>query len=182
VLRQKWSRGQVEARLANMPPCLVGMEACVGALHLSRCLSAKVAHVLNVGDNPYLLDQRYRLGEPRDYDGISRGVLVKVRHSIRMLAELEVKRLGRELGHKRKFYFSRGRRRLDFYTLVFVGADQALETAKLPAKPWPQSKARLLADRRRRLYQPPDVARSDPGHDADDESDDQYHEEKVPEA
>ena len=26
VLRQKWSRGQVEARFANMPPCLaVGM-------------------------------------------------------------------------------------------------------------------------------------------------------------
>ena len=35
VLRQKWSRGQVEARLANMPPCLIGMEACVGAHHLS---------------------------------------------------------------------------------------------------------------------------------------------------
>jgi transposase len=31
VLRQKWSRGQVEARLANMPPCLIGMKACVGA-------------------------------------------------------------------------------------------------------------------------------------------------------
>src|ERR1700682_4975417 len=30
VLRQKWSRGQMEARFANMPPCLVGMEACVG--------------------------------------------------------------------------------------------------------------------------------------------------------
>jgi transposase len=26
VLRQKWSRGQIEARLANLPPCLVGME------------------------------------------------------------------------------------------------------------------------------------------------------------
>ena len=26
VLRQKWSRGQVEARLANLPPCLIGME------------------------------------------------------------------------------------------------------------------------------------------------------------
>jgi hypothetical protein len=38
VLRQKWSRGQVEARLANMPPCLVGMEAYVGAHHLSRKL------------------------------------------------------------------------------------------------------------------------------------------------
>jgi transposase len=31
VLRQWWSRGQVDARLANMPPCLIEMEACVGA-------------------------------------------------------------------------------------------------------------------------------------------------------
>src|SRR6266436_4913640 len=38
VVRQKWTRGQVEARLANMPPCLIGMEACVGAHHLSRRL------------------------------------------------------------------------------------------------------------------------------------------------
>lgn len=38
VLRQKWSRSQIEARLANMPPCLIGMEACVGAHHLSRKL------------------------------------------------------------------------------------------------------------------------------------------------
>ena len=37
VLRQKWSRGQVEARFANMPPCLVGI---VGAHHLSRKLNA----------------------------------------------------------------------------------------------------------------------------------------------
>jgi transposase len=40
VLRQKWSRSQVEARLANIPPCLIGMEACVGAHHLSRKLNA----------------------------------------------------------------------------------------------------------------------------------------------
>jgi hypothetical protein len=40
VLRQKWSRGQMEARLANMPPCLIGMEACVGAHHLSRKLQS----------------------------------------------------------------------------------------------------------------------------------------------
>ena len=39
ALRQKWSRGQVETRLANMPPCLIGMEACVGAHHLSRRLT-----------------------------------------------------------------------------------------------------------------------------------------------
>jgi transposase len=40
VLRQKWSRAQVQARLANIPPCLIGMEACVGAHHLSRKLHA----------------------------------------------------------------------------------------------------------------------------------------------
>jgi transposase len=39
VLRQKWSRGQIEPRLANIPPCLIGMEACVGAHHLSRRLT-----------------------------------------------------------------------------------------------------------------------------------------------
>jgi transposase len=38
MLRQKWSRGQAEARLANLPPCLIGMEACVGVHHLSRKL------------------------------------------------------------------------------------------------------------------------------------------------
>jgi transposase len=43
VLRQKWSRGQVEARFASMPPCLIGMEACVGAHHLSRGLQ-KLGH------------------------------------------------------------------------------------------------------------------------------------------
>jgi len=36
VLRQKWSRGQVEARFANMPPCLIGMEAWSGCQRLSK--------------------------------------------------------------------------------------------------------------------------------------------------
>jgi transposase len=31
----KWKRG-----LANVPPCLIGMEACVGAHHLSRKLAS----------------------------------------------------------------------------------------------------------------------------------------------
>src|SRR5262249_19722924 len=38
ALRQKWSRGQVEIRLANMPACLIVMEGCVGVHHLSRRL------------------------------------------------------------------------------------------------------------------------------------------------
>jgi transposase len=40
VLRQKWSRGQVATRLATMPRCLIGMEACIGAHHLSRKLTS----------------------------------------------------------------------------------------------------------------------------------------------
>jgi transposase len=52
ALRQKWSRGQVEARFANMPPCLIGMEACVGAHHLSRRLKA-------LGHDTRLMPARY---------------------------------------------------------------------------------------------------------------------------
>jgi transposase len=52
VLRQKWSRGQVEARFANMPPCLIGMEACVGAHHLSR-------KVQKLGREARLMPARY---------------------------------------------------------------------------------------------------------------------------
>ena len=40
VLRQKWSRGQVEARLANMPPCLIGMEACASSHHWAGEIAA----------------------------------------------------------------------------------------------------------------------------------------------
>ena len=52
VLRQKWSRGQVETRFANMCPCLIGMEACVGAHHLSRKLKA-------LGHDARLMPARY---------------------------------------------------------------------------------------------------------------------------
>jgi hypothetical protein len=59
VLRQKWSRGQVEARLANMPPCLIGMEACVGAHHLSRKL-ASLGHAARLMPAKYVLRARRR--------------------------------------------------------------------------------------------------------------------------
>jgi len=40
VLRIKLSRAQLTRRLANIPPCLIGMEACAGAHHLGRQLQA----------------------------------------------------------------------------------------------------------------------------------------------
>src|SRR6266700_7681749 len=64
VLRQKWSRGQVESRFANMPPCLIGMEACVGAHHLSRTLKA-LGHDARLMPAKYV--RPYSTGQKNDY-------------------------------------------------------------------------------------------------------------------
>ena len=64
VLRQKWSRGQIGARLANMPPCLIGMEACVGAHHLSRKLKA-LGHDARLMPAKYV--RPYSKGQKNDF-------------------------------------------------------------------------------------------------------------------
>ena len=64
VLRQKWSRGQVEARLANIPRCLIGMEACVGAHHLSRKLKA-LGHDARLMPAKYV--RPYSKGQKNDF-------------------------------------------------------------------------------------------------------------------
>ena len=65
VLRQKWSRGQVAARLANIPPCLIGMEACVGAHHLSRKL-ASLGHDARLMPAKYV--RPYSKGQKNDFN------------------------------------------------------------------------------------------------------------------
>jgi hypothetical protein len=65
VLRQKWSRGQVEARLANIPSCLIGMEACVGAHHLSRKL-ASLGHDARLMPAKYV--RPYSKGQKNDFN------------------------------------------------------------------------------------------------------------------
>src|SRR6186997_1413815 len=64
VLRQKWSRHQVEARFANVPPCLIGMEACVGAHHLSRKLKA-LGHDARLMPAKYV--RPYSKGQKNDF-------------------------------------------------------------------------------------------------------------------
>ena len=64
VLRQKWSRGQIEARLANMAACLIGMEACIGAHHLSRKLQA-YGHDARLMPAKYV--RAYSKGQKNDY-------------------------------------------------------------------------------------------------------------------
>jgi transposase len=64
VLRQKWSRGQLETRLANVPPCLIGMEACVGAHHLGRRL-AMLGHDARLMPAKYV--RPYSKGQKNDF-------------------------------------------------------------------------------------------------------------------
>src|ERR1700730_2518978 len=75
TLRQKWSRNQVDTRLANMPRCLIGMEACVGAHHLSRQLKV-------LGHDARLMPARYvrpyskgQKNDFRDAEAIAEAVL-----------------------------------------------------------------------------------------------------------
>jgi len=64
VLRQRWSRGQVETRLPNISPCLIGMEACVGAHHLSRKLKT-LGHDARLMPAKYV--RPYSKGQKNDF-------------------------------------------------------------------------------------------------------------------
>jgi transposase len=64
ILRQKWLRSQVEARFANMPPCVIGMEACVGAHHLSRQLN-RLGHDARLMPAKYV--RAYSKGQKNDF-------------------------------------------------------------------------------------------------------------------
>lgn len=65
VLRQKWSRSQLGVRFANLPPCLVGMEACVGAHHLARRLTA-LGHDARLMPAKYV--RPYARGQKNDFN------------------------------------------------------------------------------------------------------------------
>ncbi len=97
VLRQKLSRRQVEARLANMPPCLIGMEACVGAHHLGRQLKA-------LGHDARLMPARYvrpyskgQKNDFRDAEAIAEAVL---RPTMKFVAIKTVEQLDLQALHR----------------------------------------------------------------------------------
>jgi len=65
VLRRKFTRGQLETWLANLPPCLIGMEACVGAHHLARKL-ALLGHDARLMPAKYV--RPYAKGQKNDFN------------------------------------------------------------------------------------------------------------------
>ncbi len=97
VLRQKLSRRQVEVRLANLPRCLIGMEACVGAHHLSRQL-------LGLGHDVRMMPARYvkpflkgQKNDFRDAEAIAEAVL---RPRMRFVATKSVEQLDLQALHR----------------------------------------------------------------------------------
>jgi transposase len=74
VLRQKCSRGQVRSRISNVPPCLIGMEACVGAHHVSRQLNS-LGHDARLMPAKYVRpDSKGQKNDFRDAEAIAEAV------------------------------------------------------------------------------------------------------------
>lgn len=74
VLRKRFSRKQLLLHTANMPPCLIGMEACCGAHHLGRALEAQGHQVRLIAGQfvrPYVQNNK---NDFRDAEGISEAV------------------------------------------------------------------------------------------------------------
>jgi transposase len=65
VVRQKWSRRQIQSRLANLPPCLIGMEACAGAHHLAQKLKV-LGHDVRLMPAKYV--RPYAKGQKNDFN------------------------------------------------------------------------------------------------------------------
>jgi len=61
VIRRQCSRTQLVRALANVPPCLVGMEACSGAHHLGRILIAQARCLVARSQPSYC-----QVGRPND--------------------------------------------------------------------------------------------------------------------
>jgi transposase len=97
VLRQKWSRGQVEARLVNLPPCLIGMEACTGAHHLSRKLQA-LGHDARLMPAKYV--RPYSKGEKNDYRDAEAIAEAVQRPTMKFVATKSADQLDRQALHR----------------------------------------------------------------------------------
>src|SRR6202022_2514906 len=64
ILQQKVSRSQLERRVANIPRCLIGMEACSGSHHIGRQL-AEIGHDVRLIPAQYV--KPFLKGHKNDY-------------------------------------------------------------------------------------------------------------------
>ena len=97
VLRRKLSRSQVIVRLANLPPCLIGMEACVGAHHLSRQLQA-LGHDARLMPAQYV--KPYLRGQKNDFRDAEATAEAVQRPRMRFVATKSVEQLDVQALHR----------------------------------------------------------------------------------
>jgi transposase len=84
VLQLKTSRGQLDRRLANVPRCLIGMEACSGAHHIGRRLEA-LGHDVRLIPAQYV--KPFLKGHKNDYrdaEAIAEAVQRPTMHFVRI--------------------------------------------------------------------------------------------------
>lgn len=97
VLKQKWTRLQIARRLANMPRCLIGMEACVGAHHLSRQLNA-LGHDARLMPAKYV--RPYSKGQKNDYRDAEAIAEAVTRPTMKFVATKTVEQLDLQAMHR----------------------------------------------------------------------------------
>ena len=115
VLRRKIARGQLPSCLANLPVCLIGLEACAGAHHIGRQLAA-------LGIPGRLEVPHFHLG-PRQ--GEARRHVVRIKDSAVICFPLVVRGLNPEDSLKLQEAGLGGRRRMGCG--IFISADKGEE-------------------------------------------------------
>ncbi len=82
VLQQKVSRSQLEHRVANIPRCLIGMEACSGSHHIGRQL-AEIGHDVRLIPAQYVKPfLKGHKNEYRDAEAIAEAVQRPTMHFV----------------------------------------------------------------------------------------------------
>jgi transposase len=97
VLKRKLSRGQLESFFANLPPCLIGMEACVGSHHLSRRLIA-LGHDARLMPAKYV--KAFLKGHKNDYRDAEAIAEAVQRPTMRFVATKTVEQLDLQALHR----------------------------------------------------------------------------------
>jgi transposase len=97
VLRQKWSRRQLADRLANLPSCLIGMEACVGGHHLARQCAA-LGHDARLMPAKYV--KPYSKGQKNDFRDAEAIAEAVQRSTMRFVAVKSIEQLDLQALHR----------------------------------------------------------------------------------
>ena len=87
----------METRLANLPPCLIGMEACVGAHHLSRKLQA-LGHDARLMPAKYV--RPYSKGQKNDFNDAEAIAEAVQRPTMKFVATKTVEQLDLQALHR----------------------------------------------------------------------------------